>query len=341
MDELATRPREFRGPFRLSIVVPMFDEEQVCGLFFERVKPIISAVTNDYEFVCVNDGSRDGTLEVLRAQRANDRRIKVIDLSRNFGKEVALTAGLDYATGDAVIPMDSDLQDPPELIPEMVDLWLQGYDMVLGVRSDRAADSRTKRVTANLFYRLMADIGEIKLPHNAGDFRLMDRSVVNALKKLPERTRFMKGLFAWLGFRQAAVYYQRPERVAGQTKWAYWRLWNLALEGIFSFTTLPLRIWTYLGFAVAAFAAIYLVAIVARTLITGVDVPGYASLLSVVLFFSGLNLVGLGILGEYLGRVFLETKRRPLYLIRETLGLTETQGIVTARRVSGDSTEAP
>lgn len=318
--------------FRLSVVVPMFNEQEVCHLFFARVLPIIEAITPDYEIVCVNDGSRDSTLDVLRFFQSQNQAIKVVDLSRNFGKELALTAGLDFATGDAVIPIDSDLQDPPELIPRMVQLWREGNDMVLGVRSDRASDSRAKRITANLFYKIMGQVGDVKLPPNAGDFRLMDRGVVDALKMLPERTRFMKGLFAWLGFHQAVVYYERPKRAAGESRWRYWQLWNLALEGVFSFTTLPLRIWTYLGFGLATSAAAYLLFIVIRTTLVGIDVPGYASLLSVVLFFSGLNLVGLGILGEYVGRVFLESKRRPLYLVRETLGFEDKPSFTPARR---------
>ncbi len=310
-------------PFRLSLVVPMYDEEAVCTLFFERVIPIISEISVDFEIVCVNDGSRDRTLEMLRAANLRDPRIKVVDLSRNFGKELALTAGLDHATGDAIVPIDADLQDPPELLPEMVEHWRQGSDVVLAVRSDRSSDGRIKRITAGLFYRLMGQVGEVAIPAHAGDFRLMDRRVVEALKQLPERTRFMKGLFAWLGFHQSVVYYKRPERAAGETKWHYWRLWNLALEGIFSFSTLPLRVWSYLGMVVASVAMCYLVFIVVRTVVFGIDVPGYASLLSVVLLFNGLIMVGLGVIGEYLGRVFIEVKRRPLYLVRETLGFSD------------------
>ncbi len=306
--------------FRLSLVTPLYNEEQVCGEFFQRVVPILSSLTADYEIVCVNDGSQDNTLSVLREAHAGNPRIKVVDLTRNFGKELALTAGLDHATGDAVVPIDVDLQDPPELIPKMVRLWQDGYDVVLAVRSDRSADSPLKRITADAFYRLMGQISDIRLPRNAGDFRLMDRRVVEALRRLPERTRFMKGLFAWLGFRQTTVRYKRPERAAGNTKWRLWGLWNLGLEGLFSFTTMPLRVWTYLGLFVATLAAIYLAIIVTRTLIFGVDVPGYASLLSVILLFSGLNMIGLGIIGEYLGRIFIEVKGRPLYLVRETIG---------------------
>jgi glycosyltransferase involved in cell wall biosynthesis len=307
----------------------MFNEEDACGAFFQRVKPIVELLTSDFEIICVNDGSRDRTLEMLRAANAEDPRIKVIDLSRNFGKEFALTAGLDCATGDAIVPIDADLQDPPEVIPEMVDLWLQGNDVVLAVRKDRSSDSRLKRVTAKLFYGVMTRVADVPLPANAGDFRLLDRTVLDALRQLPERTRFLKGLFAWLGFKQATVYYARPQRVAGVTKWRYWRLWNFALEGLFSFTTLPLRIWTYVGFAVAAFAGAYLTFVVVQTLVMGVVVPGYASLLSLVLFFSGLNMVGLGILGEYVGRVFVESKRRPLYVVRERIGFDERAAVLT------------
>ena len=242
-------------PFRLSLVTPLYNEEQVCEEFLQRVVPIVRSVTSDYEIICVNDGSNDHTLLLLREAHEANPRIKVIDLTRNFGKELALTAGLDHTTGDAVIPIDVDLQDPPELIPEMVRLWLRGYDVVLAVRSDRSADSAIKRMTADAFYRLMGRISEIALPPNAGDFRLMDRRVVEALRSLPERTRFMKGLFAWLGFRQTSVEYRRPERAAGETKWRFWRLWNLGLEGLFSFTTMPLRMWTYLGLFVATVAA--------------------------------------------------------------------------------------
>ena len=308
---------------RLSIVVSMLNEEDVCPLFLSSVGQVLDEITDDYEIVCVNDGSRDGTLKILREAHRRDKRVKVIDLSRNFGKEAALTAGLEYSTGEAVIPIDADLQDPPELIPQMVEQWQRGADVVLAVRRDRSSDSRVKQTTATWFYRVMNSMSEVKLTAHAGDFRLMDRAVVEALKKLPERTRFMKGLFAWLGFKQAVVYYERPERAAGKSKWEYWRLWNFALEGIFSFTTLPLRIWTYVGFAVTGCAAMYLIFVIAKTLILGVDVPGYASLLSLVLFFGGLNLIGLGILGEYVGRIFVETKQRPVYLVRKTIGFKE------------------
>ena len=309
--------------FRLSIVVPMFNEAEVCDPFFARLLPILTAQSPDFEIICVNDGSTDGTLEILRARHAADPRIKVVNFSRNFGKEVALTAGIDHATGDAVIPIDADLQDPPELIAELVRYWRDGYQSVIAVRTDRSTDTFWKRTTANWFYRIIGKFADINIPPNSGDFRLLDRAVIDALRQLPERNRFMKGLYSWAGFKQKFVEYKRESRAAGQTSFKYWSLWNFALDGILSFTTLPLRIWTYLGLLVTLFAGLYGLFIVFRTLIVGVDLPGYASLLSVVLFFGGLNMLGLGILGEYLGRVFVEVKARPLYLIESTLGLDQ------------------
>lgn len=317
------------GPTRarlISLVVPMHNEEPVIDTFFDAVVPILEGLTGRYEIVCVNDGSRDGTLERLHRAREANPNIRIIDLSRNFGKEVALTAGIDHTSGDAVIPIDADLQDPPDLIPALVEKWRDGYDMVLAVRGDRRSDSLTKRLTANFFYRLIGRISETPIPANTGDFRLMDRQVVEALRSLPERTRFMKGLFAWLGFRQTTVTYVRQPRAGGETSWRYWRLWNFALEGIVSFTTLPLRVWSYLGLIFAFCALVYMSVIVLRTLIYGVDIPGYASLIVIILFFSGMNMIGLGILGEYIGRVFIEVKQRPIYLIRDKFGFDEPAG---------------
>lgn len=310
-------------PFRLSLVVPMYNEADLIPELFERVIPVVEAVTADYEIICVNDGSSDDTLRLLKAARETHHRIKILDLTRNFGKEIALSAGLDRASGDAVIPIDADLQDPPELVPDMVTKWREGNEVVLAVRRDRSHDSFARRLTARLFHRVMGRLSEVPIPADAGDFRLLDRRVVEMLRQLPERTRFMKGIFAWLGFRPATVEYARPARASGESKWRPWQLWNFALDGLFSFTTLPLRIWTYFGL-VAAFAALaYMVLIIARTLILGVDVPGYASVVVFILFFSGLNMIGLGIIGEYLGRVFIEVKGRPLYLVRQAIGFEE------------------
>ncbi|HET6341619.1 MAG TPA: glycosyltransferase family 2 protein [Gemmatimonadota bacterium] len=319
----ATSPEP--APFRLSIVVPMYNEADVIPVFFDRVLPIVEAVTVDYEIVCVNDGSSDGTLRLLEAARGANHRIKILDLTRNFGKEVALSAGIDHAGGDAVIPIDADLQDPPELIPDMVEQWRAGYEVVLAVRRDRSRDTFARRSSAVLFHRVMGRLSEVPIPADAGDFRLLDRQAVEMLKQLPERTRFMKGIFAWLGFRPATIEYARPARASGTSKWRPWQLWNFALEGLFSFTTLPLRIWTYFGVAVAFAALAYMVFIILRTLVLGVDVPGYASLIVFLLFFSGMNMIGLGIMGEYLGRIFIEVKGRPLYLVRQAIGFEEAR----------------
>lgn len=306
-------------PFLLSLVVPMYNEEEVIDLFFERVLSTLDRPDFRLEIICIDDGSADATIEKLRDWCARDARIKAIALSRNFGKEAALTAGLHHATGDAVVPIDADLQDPPDVILKMIERWLEGFDMVLAVRADRASDTPLKRLTAEWFYKVIGRLGEVKIPANAGDFRLLDRRVVDALETLGERNRFNKGLFAWLGFKQTTVEYVRPGREAGTSKWKYLRLWNFALEGIFSFSTAPLKVWSYFGFALAAGAMAYAAFLIGHTLIMGVDVPGYASLAVMVLFLSGMNFIGLGVLGEYMGLTFIETKRRPLYLIDEVI----------------------
>jgi len=304
----------------VSLACPFYNESASVALFFTRVVPVLEGLALPFEIVCVNDGSKDTTLEELMRARAVDDRILVVDLSRNFGKEAALTAAIDFAQGDAVIPIDADLQDPPELIPLLVGKWLQGYDVVVARRANRDNDHLVKRVTAGWFYWLHNAISEIGVPENVGDFRLMDRRVVEILKSLPERRRFMKGLFAWVGFRSAVVEYARDARAVGTTKFSGWRLWNLALEGITSFSTVPLRLWTYLGSAVAFLSFVYGSFIIARTLVLGVDVPGYASLLSVVLFLGGIQLIGIGVLGEYIGRIYSETKQRPVYVVQNVFG---------------------
>lgn len=305
----------------LSIIVPMYNEEEALDGFFKRVQRVLQTVTPSYEIICVNDGSRDLTLARLRQAAERDDRIKVVNLSRNFGKEIALSAGLDHATGDAVIPIDADLQDPPEVIPLMVAKWRAGAKLVLAKRRDRSSDGWLKRVTANGAYWLFSKLTHPRIPQNVGDFRLMDRDVVNAIKRLPERSRFMKGLFAWIGYEAETVEYDREARFAGETKWNYWKLWNFALDGITSFSSLPLRVWSYLGFGVSLFAMAYLGFTIAKTMIFGLDVPGYASLMSVILFFNGVLLVGIGVIGEYLARIFTEVKARPLYIVSETIGV--------------------
>ena len=313
--------RRSRHGKRLSVIAPAYNEQEVLAFFFLRVERVLNACAVDWEVICVNDGSRDATLAVLLHERARNPRIKVIDLSRNFGKEVALSAGMDAATGDMVLPIDVDLQDPPEVIPDFIAKWEAGYDVVYGVRATREEDSLAKRLTAKGFYRLFNLLSEISMPRDAGDFRLMDRSVVEALKALPERNRFMKGLFAWVGFRQTGVCFERPQRAAGKTSWRYWRLWNFALDGLTAFSTVPLRLWTYVGGLTALAAFGYAGFLIVDTLMRGRDVPGYASLMVAVLLSLGLQMLALGIIGEYLGRVFQEVKRRPLYVSRRTYGL--------------------
>ncbi len=318
-----------RGGVLLSLVVPMFNEADGIAPFLERVEPVleelVEPLAGGYEIICVDDGSTDATLERLVAQRERNPVIKIVGLSRNFGKDIALSAGLDHATGAAVVPIDADLQDPPEVIPELFAKWLEGYDVVYATRASRAGDGIVKRLTASWFYRVHNRLAEVDIPNDTGDFRLMDRQVVEALQTLPERNRFMKGLFAWVGFRQTGVAYRRENRAVGASKWRYWRLWNFALDGITSSSTLPLRMWAYFGAIISLCAFAYAAFLIFRTLTSGIDVPGYASLMVVVLFMGGLNLLTLGIIGEYLGRAYMEIKRRPLYLVRQRHGFEQAR----------------
>jgi len=307
-------------PPLISVVVPVFNEAETLPKFFERLLPILDQISCRYEIVMINDGSTDSTLTDLKKIRAVNNSVKIIDLSRNFGKESALTAGLHMCNGDAVIPIDVDLQDPPEIIPDMFEHWLSGYDVVLAKRSSRNTDSYFKRHSAVAFYKFFNRLSEIEIPENAGDYRLMDRKVIEALKQLPENTRFMKGIFAWLGFKQTTIEFVREARSAGNGKWGSWKLWNFALGGVFSFSIAPLRIWTYIGFALTLVSSIYLIYIVLKTIIYGDPVQGYPSLAAIILFFNGVILFGMGLLGEYIGRIFIETKRRPVYIARETIG---------------------
>jgi glycosyltransferase involved in cell wall biosynthesis len=307
----------------LSVVVPVKNEEDGILPFVERVGSILDKLTADagWEIVFVDDGSTDATLAAIVASNLSDPRIRGVSLSRNFGKEAALSAGLDHARGAAVVPMDVDMQDPPEVLPEMIAKWREGHEMVFGVRRSRTEDSFVKRSTAGLFYRAHNMVSADKIPPNAGDFRLMDRKVVDVIRAMPERNRFMKGLFAWAGFRQAAVEYDRAERETGTTKYNYWKLWTLALDGITSASTVPLRIWSYIGALVALFAIGFAGWLAIDTMIFGNPVPGYASLMSSVLFLGGIQLISLGVLGEYVGRILTETKQRPLYVVRDTVGI--------------------
>ncbi len=297
-----------------SVVVPAFNEAPGLARFHARLRAVMQSL-GPWEVVYVDDGSTDGTAAVLTALRRDDPQVAVVRLSRNFGKEIATTAGLDHARGDAVIVIDADLQDPPEVIPALTQAWRNGFDMVTARRRARAGETWFKRATAHLFYTIMSHTGRVRLPMDTGDFRLMSRRVVDAVGQLRERHRFMKGLFAWVGYPTTEILYDRAPRCAGASKWNYWRLWNLALEGITSFTTVPLTFATYLGLVVALLSVIYGAQVVVKTLILGNAVAGYPSLMTVILFLGGVQLMTLGVLGEYLGRVFNETKNRPLYLI--------------------------
>jgi glycosyltransferase involved in cell wall biosynthesis len=307
----------------ISIIAPVKNEEEAILPFIERVGAILDDVARQdgWEILFVDDGSTDSTLAAIVAANMRDPRVRAISLSRNFGKEAALSAGLDHARGSAVIPMDVDMQDPPEVLPEMIAKWRDGYEMVFGVRRCRESDGFAKRVTAGLYYRAHNWVSSDKIPENVGDFRLMDRKVVDVIRKMPERNRFMKGLFAWAGFRQAAVEYDRAEREHGSTKFNYWKLWTLALDGITSASTVPLRIWSYVGALIAIFAIGFAGWLAIETMIFGNPVPGYASLMTSVLFLGGIQLISLGVLGEYVGRILTETKQRPLYVVRDTVGI--------------------
>lgn len=302
----------------VSLVVPMYNEVQALDALFARLMQVLEPLQARYRFevVCVNDGSRDATLESLIRKSRELPVLRVVDLSRNFGKESALSAGIGEARGDAVIPLDADLQDPPELIVQMLEKWEDGAEVVLAHRVNRDTDGFLKRLTAKYFYRVHNALSDPTIPENVGDFRLMDRRVVDVLLSLPESRRFMKGLFAWVGFRTESVGYERRERSAGSTKFSGWKLWNLALEGITSFSTVPLRAWTYFGGAVALLALVYGLLLVTRTLLFGADLPGYASLMTAVLFLGGVQLIGIGVLGEYVGRIYVESKRRPAFVVR-------------------------
>ena len=303
----------------LSFVVPCYNEAANIRALYERICAVMAACPETWECICVNDGSRDETLGALTALQDKDPRVRVIDLSRNFGKEAALTAGLDHARGAAAIPLDADLQDPPELIPELVAHWRAGYDVVNAVRLSREGESLVKRASAHAFYRIFNRISKVPIPEDTGDFRLLSRPVLDALRQLPERRRFMKGLFAWVGFRTTSVSYHRAPRQAGHTTWNYVRLWRFAMDGILSFSDAPLRVASYLGLAVSLLSFLYALNLLVQTLLFGNPVKGYPSLMVALLFLGGVQLMALGVIGEYLGRVYDESKGRPVYIIRHPL----------------------
>ncbi|WP_428648878.1 glycosyltransferase family 2 protein [Roseibium sp.] len=315
-----TRRQGSRPPAPLlSVIVPVYNEQDVLPHFLEATRPVLERTGLAYEYIFIDDGSRDGTADTLSAQLKDGLPGRLIGLSRNFGKEAALSAGLEAARGDIAVIIDADLQDPPELILQMLDGWRAGYDVVYGLRVDRSSDTLMKRSTAGWFYRLFNRLANIEMPANAGDFRLIDRAVIDALLRLPERNRFMKGLFAWVGFPAMAIPYERPARKAGTGKFNYWKLWNFALDGLTGFTTLPLRVWFYGGVLVSLIAFAYALYLTLRVFVSGVDVPGYASLMVAILFFSGIQLLSIGMIGEYIARLFNEAKQRPVYVIQDII----------------------
>jgi glycosyltransferase involved in cell wall biosynthesis len=302
---------------KLTVVVPAYNESAVLETFHLRLRPVLDSLPMDCDVLYVDDGSRDDTWAIIEALAARDPRTGAIKLSRNFGKEAALTAGLDHVNADAAVVIDADLQDPPELIPTLVEQWQAGHDVVYATRSARAGESGFKRFTAAAFYRSMEGLSDTAIPRDTGDFRLLSRRALDALGQLRERQRFMKGLFTWIGYRQTAVYYQRDPRLAGTTKWNYWRLTQLAIEGITSFSTAPLRLATWTGLGAAVLAFVYGVWVLTKSLLYGDAVRGYPTLMLVILFLGGVQLLALGVIGEYLGRNYAESKQRPLYFIEE------------------------
>ena len=301
----------------VSVVVPVYNEESGLAELHRRLSAALDALPIRSEIIYVNDGSRDRSAVMLQALAYSDARTVVLDLSRNFGKELAVSAGIDFARGDAMVVLDADLQDPPELIGAMVAQWQSGFDCVLMRRRSREGETWLKKTTSSVFYRLLRRISDVDIPPDVGDFRLMSRRAIDALKRCNERTRYMKGLFAWVGYKQTVLDYERDARFAGDTKWNYWRLWNLALEGITSFSTAPLKLASYVGFGVAVSAFLYTAYVFVKAVLVGDPVPGYPSLMVVVLILGGTQLMALGIIGEYLARVFVEVKQRPMYLVAD------------------------
>lgn len=323
-------------PVVISVVVPLRDEAANLAPLASRLGAVLDDVGEPAEIVLIDDGSTDNTLDRARGLRARDARVKVVALSRNFGKELAIAAGLRYARGRAVILMDGDLQHPPETIPAFLARWREGFQVVYGQRRSRATDAPARRRLAPLFYRGFAALTGFELPTGAGDFRLLDRRVVDALNSIPERTRFTKGLYAWVGFRQVGVPYEVADRVAGRSAWSLLALWSFALDGITAFSSLPLRMWTYLGTLISLVAIGYAAYFTLRTLIYGIDVPGYPSLIVAIMFFAGVQLIGMGVIGEYVSRVFTEVKRRPLYVVAEEIGFGGDAPVGPAGEPDGD-----
>lgn len=302
----------------VTIMVPAYNEQEVLGTLYQRINIVMDTLSDyNFEILFINDGSKDNTLNILKELREIDNRISVIDLSRNFGKEIAMMAGFDYAVGDAVIIIDADLQDPPELIPEMIQYWENGYDDVFAKRKSRAGESFLKKKTSEMFYKTLQKLSRIPIQEDTGDFRLLDRRCIDALRKMRETQRYTKGMFSWIGFNKKEILFDRDSRFAGETKWNYFKLFELAIEGITSFTITPLRFSAAFGCVISILAFIYMIWVIIKTLIYGDTVVGYPSLMTVILFIGGIQLISIGIIGEYLGRIFNETKKRPLYFINE------------------------
>ncbi|MFY9228229.1 MAG: glycosyltransferase family 2 protein [Candidatus Microsaccharimonas sp.] len=303
---------------KISILIPAYNEQAVLEKLFVRLTRLANDIKNyEFEFLFVNDGSKDNTLEIIKDYAEKDDRVAYVSFSRNFGKEIAMIAGFDHVTGDATVVIDADLQDPPELISQMIKFWEDGYDDVYAKRKSRQGESWFKKTTSKVYYRLLEQVSHVPIQKDTGDFRLLDRQAVEALKQFRESQRYTKGMFSWIGFNKKEILYDRDERVAGTTKWNYRKLTDFAIDGITSFTTAPLRISTYIGFIVSLIAFIYLVVLIVRTLLFGTDLGGYPSTMAVILFLGGVQLLSLGIIGEYIGRIFNETKQRPLYLVQE------------------------
>lgn len=311
-----------KDDYKVALIVPVYNEHETVETFVKTVNEKLASELNHIEIVFIDDGSKDNTVELIENMQKTDNKISLIRLSRNFGKEAAMSAALDIVKADAIVPIDVDLQDPPELVLDFIRIWRdEGVDNVYGVREDRSKDTGTKRVSSEGFYYVFNKLsGRVKIPANVGDFRLIDRKIIDVLKTLRERNRFMKALYAWSGFTSKGVGYKRPERVAGTTKWNYWKLWNFALDGIFAFSSLPLKVWSYIGGFIGVIALICMIWNVVKTLIFGNPTPGYTTLISAILFLGSIQLISIGILGEYIGRLTQEVKGRPVYVVSEIKG---------------------
>jgi len=321
-----------RRPALLSVVVPCYNESDGLRALLAALTPVLEPLAPRHEIILVDDGSRDNTFDIARELSRSDPRVKALRFARNFGKEAAMAAGLAHAAGDAVVLMDADLQHPPAVIPDMLKAWAAGADMVIAVRRRRDTDSWLRRLVSRAFYHLFDAVSEVRIPPGAGDFRLFDRKVVQAIVSLPERNRFMKGITSWVGFRQECLPFDVADRASGRSSWNLLKLVRYAWDGITSFSTLPLRVWSVLGMAIAGLSALYGLWLVISTTVFGIDVPGYASLMVSTLFLGGVQLISLGVLGEYVGRIFLEVKMRPMYLVADSAGFDEAEPSGSGRK---------